>query len=225
MMRGVKATLKLAAYGTSASLGAFFVATRKNVLVPLDPTDAIFQHRLFCELNPANNPSMHDVCVRRIPISHIRPGLVEKEGGLVEAFCAGVWSGWGYELQRAILEKTHRDASTQSQLWSREELRTSTYHVGTLVTDHFEVVEKSSRTILMRSGDSPRNQAVREVDGLFEMSAVAKPDEGVVEFGLKTCFFQGLGKTQGPPVPAPIEWLHRQYVKLLMESALQNVTN
>ncbi|KAL2811428.1 hypothetical protein BJX63DRAFT_276479 [Aspergillus granulosus] len=223
MARGIKATLKVAAYGTSVSLGAFFVATRKNVFVPLDPTDAIFQHRLFRELNPSNNPTLNDLCIRRIPISDIRPELFGKEGGLVEAFCAGVWSGWAYKPQRAILATTHQDTSTQSQLWSPEELRTSEYNIGTLVTDHFEVVEKTPETILMRSGDSPRNRAVREVDGLFEISAITKPNEGIVEFGLKTYFFQGLGKAQGPPVPAPVEWLHRQYVKLLLETAVQNV--
>jgi hypothetical protein len=240
MMRRLKATLKVAVYGTGASLGAFFFATRKNVFVPLDPTDAIFHHRLLRELNPSSNPTMHDVCVRRIPISDIRPELLNKEGGLVEAFCAGVWSGWGmprfrehalgtdtcltgYKVQRAILAKTNQDASTQSQLWSPDELRMSDYNVGTLITDHFEVVEKTPTSILVRSGDSPRNQAIRQVDGLFEISAVVKHDEGVVDLGLKTCFFQGLGKAQGPPVPAPIEWLHRQYVKLLLETAVQNL--
>jgi hypothetical protein len=95
MIRGLKTTLKVAVYGTGASLGAFFFATRKNVFVPLEPTDAIFQHHLLRKLNPSSNPTMHDVCVRRIPISDIRPELLDKEGGLVEAFCAGVWSGWG----------------------------------------------------------------------------------------------------------------------------------
>ncbi|KAL2793194.1 hypothetical protein BJX66DRAFT_232293 [Aspergillus keveii] len=223
MIRGLKTTLKIAVYGTGASLGAFFFATRKNVFVPLEPTDAIFQHHLLRKLNPSSNPTMHDVCVRRIPISDIRPELLDKEGGLVEAFCAGVWSGWGYKAQRAILAKVFQDASTQSQLWSPEQLRTSEYSLGTMVTDHFEVIEKTPTSIIMRSGDSPRNQAVRQVDGLFEISAVAKHDEGVVELGLKTCFFQGLGKAQASPVPAPIEWLHRQYVKLLLETAVQNV--
>ncbi|KAJ0415151.1 hypothetical protein BJY00DRAFT_268035 [Aspergillus carlsbadensis] len=223
MMRGVQAALKVAVSGTAASLGAFFFATRKNVFEPLEPTDAIFQHRLLRELNPSRNPTMHDVCVRRVPISEVRPELLSKEGALVEAFCAGVWSGWGYKAQRAILAQKYQDASTQSQLWSPDELRTSDYKVGTLVTDHFEVVEKTPSSILLRSGDSPHNQAIREVDGLFEISAVANHDQGEVELGLKTCFFQGLGRAQGPPVPAPVEWLHRLYVKLLLETAVQNV--
>jgi hypothetical protein len=95
MIRGLKATLKVAVCGTGASLGAFFFATRKNVFVPLEPTDAIFHHHLLRKLNPSSNPTMHDICVRRIPISDIRPELLDKEEGLVEAFCAGVWSGWG----------------------------------------------------------------------------------------------------------------------------------
>jgi len=33
--------------------------------------------------------------VRKIPLNRIKPQLLEKEGKLVEAFCAGVWGGLG----------------------------------------------------------------------------------------------------------------------------------
>lgn len=65
---------------------------------------------------------------------------------------------------------------------------------------------------------------VRDSDGLFEMSAVIERDEGIAEFGLKSVFYQGLGKAVGAPMPAYVEFLHRQYTKLLMETAVENVT-
>ena len=66
-------------------------------------------------------------------------------------------------------------------------------------------------------------QDVRDSDGLFELSAVVKKDEGIAEFGMKSVFFQGFGKAVGAPMSAPVEFLHRQYTKLLMETAIQNV--
>lgn len=61
--------------------------------------------------------------------------------------------------------------------------------MGTKITDHFEVVAKSPESIIVRCGDSPRNKDVRESDGLFEMQAEIKKDEGVAEFGLKSVFY------------------------------------
>lgn len=75
----------------------------------------------------------------------------------------------------------------------------------------------------MRCGASPRDKEVRASDGLFEMKAEVKPEEGVAEFQLKSCFYQGLGKAEGRPMPPFIEFLHRQYAKLLMETAVRNV--
>lgn len=47
--------------------------------------------------NPNRNPATQDICVRKVPLGSIKPNLLEKadEGKLVEAFCAGVWSGIG----------------------------------------------------------------------------------------------------------------------------------
>ena len=124
----------------------------------------------------------------------------------------------GYAFQRAYLARKYQGRETADHLWSRQELRESSYPVGTIVTDHFEVVEKTPDRIVVRCGDSPRVRDVRESDGLFEMSAVVKPDEGVAEFGLKSCFFQGLGKTESLGMPAHIIWLHKQYAKLWLET-------
>ncbi|OJJ47325.1 hypothetical protein ASPZODRAFT_16005 [Penicilliopsis zonata CBS 506.65] len=216
--------VKLTTYGGVATVGAFFWSTRRDVFVPMPLSDHIFHSPQHVKLNPSQNPTTHDLCVRRVPLSDINPTLLEKKGRLVEAFCAGVWSGWGYAFQRAYLARKYQGPETASQLWEPADLRTSSYEAGTLITDHFEVVEKTSERILVRCGDTPRNQDVRASDGLFEMSAVVKPDEGVAEFALKSCFFRGLGKAEGEPMPPHIAWLHRQYTKLWLETALSNVT-
>jgi hypothetical protein len=103
-------------------------------------------------------------------------------------------------------------------------LRTSSYPIGTQITDHFEVIEHTDDRIVVRCGDSPLKTGVRPSDGLFEMAVAVKPDEGVAEFQLKSVLYQGLGKAQDSPMPWHIEWLHRQYAKLWMESAVRNVT-
>jgi hypothetical protein len=96
--------------------------------------------------------------------------------------------------------------------------------LDTEITDHFQVVEKTYDRIVVRCGDSPLKRDVRESDGLFEMSVDVKPEEGVAVFYLKSVFFNGLtGQKEGTIMPFHIEWLHRQYAKLWMESALQNV--
>lgn len=126
----------------------------------------------------------------------------------------------GYIPQRALLARKYQGPETASHLWERSDLLSNSYEVGTLITDHFEVVEKTEDHITVRCGDSPRNPDVRASDGLFEMSAVVKQEQGVAEFTLKSCLYQGLGKTEAPPMDFMMEWLHRQYTKLWMETAV-----
>lgn len=87
--------LKVSAAGTVASVGVFWGATRNDVFEHMDTSDPIFQSTFFKRFNPNRNPTLHDVCVRRIPLDKIKPELVEDKGKLVEAFCAGVWGGMG----------------------------------------------------------------------------------------------------------------------------------
>ena len=55
------------------------------------------------------------------------------------------------------------------------------------------------------------------------MSTKINEEEKVVEFGLKSVFFQGLGKASGPPMSPTIQWLHVEYAKLLLEGGLLSV--
>jgi hypothetical protein len=129
----------------------------------------------------------------------------------------------GYAYQRRYLFKKYHGPLTEHQLWEKFDMHTSTYPLGTQITDHFEVVEHTPTSIVVRCGDSPLKNDVRDSDGLFEMSAVIKKDEGVAEFRLKSIFYKGLGTTDTTPMPGYMEFLHRQYTKLWMETAIQNV--
>lgn len=123
-------------------------------------------------------------------------------------------SNTGYRYQRQYLEKKYRGPKTAHQLWDVSSLASSTYPVGTQITDHFEVVQHDPEHIVVRCGASPLETGVRPSDGLFEMSSHINKEEGYVEFGLKSVFFQGLGKAEGAPMPEHVAWLHRQYSKV-----------
>lgn len=129
----------------------------------------------------------------------------------------------GYIPQRAYLERKYR-AETPDQLWDRKALLESSYDVGTYITDHFEVLDKTDDLITIRCGDTPRHQGVRPSDGLFQIGAVVKPEQGIAEFSLKSCLYKGEGTADSAPMGPWMDWLHKQYAKLWLETAvLKNV--
>lgn len=244
----LRKVLAVTGWGSLAGVAGFVAATRKSKISPIADNDYIFQNTLIARYNPSNAPVSQDVCTRQVPLSQIKPELLEKEGTLAERFCGGVWGGigksfWvkmvgfqtdcsvtGYAYQRRYLERKYRGPETASQLWTREELRDATFDVGTQITDHFEVVSKTPDSIIVRCGDSPRVSDVRASDGLFEMAASVDKERGVAEFKLKSVFYNGLaapdkdGKMpESGPMSPTIQWLHQQYDKILMESAIRNV--
>ena len=230
--------------GAGASIGGFFWYTRNCRFDPSfgpSPADSVFSLPNYKRQNPSGNPTLHDYCVQRVPLSKIKPDLLADEGALTTEFCRGVWSGLGmsyhyyrflntsmnnqrsvlltdvaigYRYQRRYLEKKYRGPKTSHQLWDVSSLATSDYPVGAQITDHFEVVRHDPEHIVVRCGDSPLKTGVRPSDGLFEISTKIRKEEGYVEFGLKSVFFKGEGKATSPPMPAYMEWLHKQYTKV-----------
>ena len=93
---GVIRTLFNTAVLGGAGAGAGWVIwTRNSKFVPISSSDPIFTSPAYLRNNPNRNPTTQDLCVRKVPLSKIKPQLLEKEGKLAEAFCAGVWGGLG----------------------------------------------------------------------------------------------------------------------------------
>ncbi|KAK3376781.1 hypothetical protein B0T24DRAFT_677644 [Lasiosphaeria ovina] len=210
---------------TGASFLGYLGATT-TIISPLPRDDALFRSATFAKYNVHRNPSTQDICVKRIPLNKIRPELLENEGDLVLEFCRGVWSGLGNRFQRAYLARKYHGPVTSEQLWTVEQLSRSTYTPGTQLIDHFEVVERTPTEIVVRCGDSPRNQSPRDSDGLFVISAEVDEARAEVVLGLKSCFFTSARKIEGiqGPMPGWMELCHRWYTRLWMASGSWRVT-
>lgn len=194
-------------------------------------TDPTIKSLLFSKFNPNKNPPFYDVCVRRIPLSKLDTELIEdaRKGGskLVERFAQGIWAGRGFTIQRLLENYQHKNETTKHQLWTKRDLRESTYPIGTELADHFNVVDRPNSTaILFRCGDSPLKSpdGPRPSDGLFEMSAETNFDSGFAEFRLKTIFYQGEGKAEKAPFAGEwfMPWVHRVYARIWMETGVGN---
>ncbi|KAL4724325.1 hypothetical protein ACLX1H_008938 [Fusarium chlamydosporum] len=199
---------------------AAYLASQNPVICPIPANDPIWSSRLFRRANPNGNPATQDVVIKRIPIDKIRPELLRKNGDLALEFCRGIWSGWGYAIQRRYLSLKYRGPETETQLWDPEQLSTSTYDRGTAITDHFEVVEKTPTSITVRCGDSPRNQPLRPSDGLFQISATIDKTHEEVELRLKSILFSSEGKIAGNkgPMPGWMVELHQWYARIWAET-------
>lgn len=82
------------------ALGGMYLWTSACRFEPFGPeTSPLFRHPVLKSINPRNNPSSNDCCVRAVPFSKIKPELLEdaRRGGYhtTEAFCAGMWGGYG----------------------------------------------------------------------------------------------------------------------------------
>lgn len=107
--RNIKAVSAYTAITSVTSLGIWELWSRKCIFESLTPeTDQLFQSSYFQKYNPSKNPSLlEDSCVRVVPLSMIKLQLLEdtQNGGtkLIEAFCAGIWGGYGKVLSIAAL--------------------------------------------------------------------------------------------------------------------------
>ncbi|KAM7191649.1 hypothetical protein V8F33_008745 [Rhypophila sp. PSN 637] len=210
---------------TGASVLGYLGATT-TVDSPLRRDDPLFTSKSFVKHNVYRNASTQDICTKRIPLDKIKPELLQKEGALALELCRGVWGGLGYRFQRSYLARKYQGPATAGQLWTVDQLSQSEYEPGTQLTDHFEVVEKTPTEIVVRCGDTPRNQGNRASDGLFVISATIDEKHGEAVLGVKSCFFNSEKKVEGiqGPMPGFIEELHRWYSRVLLTSAAWRVT-
>jgi hypothetical protein len=91
----IRSLINVTALGGAGTLAGWTFWTRNSKFVPLSATDPIFSLPAYAKNNPNRNPATQDLCVRKVPLSKIKPQLLENDGKLVEAFCAGVWGGLG----------------------------------------------------------------------------------------------------------------------------------
>ena len=91
----IRTTLAFTGWTGFGATAGYVLWTRQNRIVDVPPSDYLLNTTLYARYNPNNSPITQDLCLRRVPLSKIKPELLEKEGKLAEAFCAGVWSGWG----------------------------------------------------------------------------------------------------------------------------------
>lgn len=82
----------LTGFGTGA-LG--YLMTSTTIISPLAEEDPLWRSKSYAKYNPHRNPSLQDICVKHIPLSKIKPELLQHEGDLALEFCRGVWSGLG----------------------------------------------------------------------------------------------------------------------------------
>ncbi|RPB05377.1 hypothetical protein L873DRAFT_1825150 [Choiromyces venosus 120613-1] len=181
--------------------------------------------------NPRNNPPVcADHAVQQVPLSRLPTRDTET---LIRSFCAGVWAGSGYSGQRKILEKR------EGMLWDKEELEESEYGVGSIITDHFEVVERGGDKtacflpspilvrlltgwVVIRCGDSPLVRGDRPSDGLFVLEVTR--DEKFANFHMKSVFFDSTARgDRAGKLPVWMDFAHRIYVRLLMRSGVEAV--
>jgi hypothetical protein len=94
----IRSVVRTATVGAVGAAGGFAYLVRNSTFVPFSAQDPIFSSTAYLRNNPNRNPATQDICVRTVPLSQIKPQLLEKEGKLVEAFCAGIWGGLGAEL-------------------------------------------------------------------------------------------------------------------------------
>jgi hypothetical protein len=98
----VKVALAATGWSTLGAAASYVAWTRKTKIVDVPPTDYLFNHTLFARFNPNNAPVTQDLAVRQVPLSQIKPELLEKEGKLAEAFTAGVFGGLGFVCPQNI---------------------------------------------------------------------------------------------------------------------------
>ncbi|KAI0886872.1 uncharacterized protein GGS22DRAFT_158902 [Annulohypoxylon maeteangense] len=204
--------------------GASYLHATTNLTTPLSADDELWSSKSFKKFNRHRNPSIQDICWKSLPISDVRPELRDNEEALTIEFCRGAWAGYAYAPQRTIMAYTNKGPKTENQLFDEQQLASSKYELGTRFSDHFEVVERTRNSVMLRGGGSPLEPGPREVDGLFVINAKLNKQAGTVDVGLKTVFFNSAEATGKKPAPFLVELLHRYYARAMVDDGARRLT-
>ncbi|KAK7517374.1 uncharacterized protein IWZ02DRAFT_198661 [Phyllosticta citriasiana] len=222
-MRAARTFALYTTTGAAVGFAGWKVYSRKTQFQEIDVSSPAYSSiaSSVARINPhKNRPVMLDHCERRVPLSQLQTTDLDE---LTRRFCAGVWSGSGFELQRRIMERAFRQLDgRETDLWERADMEKSAYKVGERIADHFEVVGRASDKVVVRCGDSPRKQGPRNNDGIFSIEVRKDGDDAV--FAMKSFFFDSTeeGASAAPP-SALFDYLHREYAKLWMETSVRKL--
>ncbi|KAL7619471.1 hypothetical protein AAE478_010010 [Parahypoxylon ruwenzoriense] len=205
--------------------GAAYLTATTNLTAPLPENDEFFASKHFLRVNRYQNPSLQDVCWKRLPLSQVRPELRDSEEALTTEFCRGAFAGYAYAPQRVLMTLALRNSKTESQLFSKQQLASSKYELGARLSDHFEVIERTGNSIVMRSGGSPLEPGPRDMDGLLVVSAKVDKEAGTVDVALKSAFFNSAAPVTDGKKPAPffVELIHRYYSRAMVDSGARSL--
>ncbi|KAK8066294.1 hypothetical protein PG997_013041 [Apiospora hydei] len=219
----LRATFKTGLYGITgglASVGAgmaYLGATTS--IVDLKNEDAWFRSKTYAKYNPKANPALQDDCIKRVPLSKIRPELRNDEAALTLEFCR-FWP------QSKLHERYDAPPGSEGHTWETSELAVAKYEPGLKFVNHFEVVENQGNEITVRCGGSPLQPGLRNSDGLILFSARIDREKQEAVFSLKSALFDSAGsygKGAGHPIPPKIVFLHPWYVRILTHCGVENV--
>ena len=133
---------------TGLAMGAvgWKLYTRNSRFVEYSSADPEFGTPFWRMRNPHNNPpACIDMCERKVPLAKLKTGDEEE---LVKNFARGVFGGWGFEVQRRMLQEKYRKLEgREKDLWEKEDLERAEYGLGTRIVDHFEVVERTRNKV------------------------------------------------------------------------------
>jgi hypothetical protein len=138
--------------GANALLGYGVMSfyTRQTKFVPYDINSPDHTTPVFKAHNPGSNPPVCiDHAIKSIPYAKL-PEKYRATGKIDQAqlatdFCRGIWAGSAYRVQRRYLERKYRALpGREKHLWDVKDLEKSNYEVGTVITDHFEVMEHTN---------------------------------------------------------------------------------
>ncbi|KAF4982578.1 hypothetical protein FZEAL_1810 [Fusarium zealandicum] len=199
---------KTAAGVSMTGAGGFYLWTRNCHFEPFGPefNGPLFRHPIMKQINPWNKPASYDLGVLVVSFDELDDGLVEDatQGGtrLIEMFAEGMWGGYGYAIQRRILELLKNETS-KDDVWSRKNLPECKYDPGTFFTNHFVVLEKTPTCIRMRSCFDPRQHplAPQKMDSMVEMRAEVDREKRVVLLKLQCLTFDGTEMAKEDPDP------------------------
>ncbi|KAI1876444.1 hypothetical protein JX265_003970 [Neoarthrinium moseri] len=211
----IRTTLTAGLWGVTggvASLGAGMAyLAAGTTLVPMSKSDPWFKTKTYTKYNPKGNPALIDDCIKRVPLSKIRPDLRDNEEALTLEFCRGIWGRWGFWPQTKMQERYDAPPGSEHDAWKTSELAESKFEQGLRMVNHFEVVENKGDEITVRCGGSPMNPGLRNSDGLVSISARIDRQKQEAIFSLKSALFNSAGAFAPEaehPIPPKITFLH-----------------